>query len=59
MNVEARMDLYNITNAINFNATSATGANTRDWQVTGAYADFNANQDAGGRTTQFSLRFNF
>jgi hypothetical protein len=57
MHIEARMDLYNITDAINFNATAATGANVRDWQVTGAYADFNANQDAGGRTTQFSLRF--
>jgi hypothetical protein len=35
------------------------GSSVTNWQVTSAYADFNANQDAGGRTTQFSLRFNF
>jgi hypothetical protein len=57
MRVEARMDLYNITNAINFNATSATGSAVTNWQVTSAYADINANQDAGGRTTSFGLRF--
>jgi hypothetical protein len=54
---EARMDLFNITNAINFNATSAMGSSVTNWQVTSAYADINANQDAGGRTTVFSLRF--
>jgi len=59
MNFEARMDLYNITNAINFSATSGMGAAVTDWQVTSAYRDTSANQDAGGRTTQFSLRFNW
>jgi hypothetical protein len=65
MRVEARMDLYNITNAINFLALAPTGlANTNGmgatvnaWQVTGASRDINASQDAGGRITSFGLRF--
>jgi hypothetical protein len=57
MRVEARMDFYNITNAINFSATSATGSTVNAWQVTAAYRDANANQDAGGRITSFGLRF--
>jgi hypothetical protein len=67
MNIEARMDLYNFTNAINFNAvgptsltsTAGMGSTLSAWEVKSAYSDINANQDAGGRTTQFSLRFNW
>jgi hypothetical protein len=57
MRVEARMDFYNITNAINFIATSATGSTVNAWQVTSAARDINASQDAGGRITSFGLRF--
>jgi hypothetical protein len=54
------MDLYNITDAINFNAvgvpTSSVSALT-SWQVSGAARDINGTQDAGGRITSFGLRF--
>ena len=53
---EARMDLYNAFNTINFNATSSTGSSVTNWQVTSAAADNNGSQDPGGRITQFSLR---
>jgi hypothetical protein len=54
--VEARMDLYNVTNAINFTANNATGSSFTNWQVTAAATDLNAAQDPGGRVTQFGLR---
>jgi len=63
--IEARMDLYNITNAINFiplaptsiTSTAGMGAAVTNWQVTGAARDVNASQDMGGRVTSFGLRF--
>jgi hypothetical protein len=57
MRIEARMDLYNVTNAINFTATNAMGSSFTNWQVTAAATDLNAAQDPGGRVTQFGLRF--
>ena len=59
MKVEARMDLYNVTNAVNFTSTSAMGSSFNNWQVTAAAADSSASQDPGGRVTQFGLRFIF
>jgi hypothetical protein len=63
--IEARMDLYNITNAINFipvgptsvTSTAGMGSAVTSWQVTAAARDINASQDAGGRITSFALRF--
>ena len=57
MVIEARMELFNIFDTINFNATSAMGSSVTAWQVTGAANDLNASQDPGGRITQFGLRF--
>lgn len=62
--VEARMDLYNVFDTINFIAvgpdsltsTSGMGASMSNWQVTQAASDLNASQDPGGRITQFGLR---
>jgi hypothetical protein len=56
LRVEARMDLYNVFDAINFIATSDTGSTPSGWEVTGAARDLSASQDAGGRITQFGLR---
>ena len=65
MVVEARMDLFNVFDTINFLAigptsntsTTGMGANMSNWQVTSAATDVNASQDPGGRITQFGLRF--
>jgi hypothetical protein len=58
--IEARMDLFNIFNTINFTPTNRNGANAiTSWDVTAAAQDVNASQDPGGRITQFGLRFNF
>ena len=57
MRIEARMDLFNIFNTINFNATSSTGSAVTNWQVTSAASDSSASQDPGGRITSFGLRF--
>ena len=57
MRIEARMDLYNIFDVVNFNATSGMGQYVSNWRVTSAATDFNASQDPGGRITSFGLRF--
>ena len=59
MNIEATMDLFNIFDAINFNATNATGTTKTAWEVTSAATDVNAAQDPGGRITSFGLRFSW
>jgi hypothetical protein len=51
------MELFNIFDTINFNATSAMGSSVTAWQVTSAATDSSASQDPGGRITQFGLRF--
>jgi hypothetical protein len=56
--IEARMDLYNVFDNINFIPVSySTGSSRSNWEVTSAARDVNASQDAGGRITQFGLRF--
>ena len=65
MIVEARMDIFNVLDTINFNAigpsgptnTTGMGSSMSNWQVTSAASDVNASQDPGGRITQFGLRF--
>jgi hypothetical protein len=59
MRIDARMDLYNIFNTVNFNATSSMGSSLSNWEVTSAATDFSASQDPGGRITQFGLRFSW
>jgi len=56
MRFEARMDLFNVLDTINFNATTSTGSSMTNWQVTSAATDVNASQDPGGRITSFGLR---
>jgi hypothetical protein len=56
--IEARMDLYNVFDNINFVPIGySTGSSLSNWEVTTAARDPNASQDAGGRITQFGLRF--
>jgi hypothetical protein len=57
MYIEARMDIFNVFDTINFTPTSAMGSAFTNWQVTAAATDVNASQDPGGRITQFGLRF--
>jgi hypothetical protein len=60
VNVEARMDIFNVFNTINFTPTSRNGNNPiTSWDVQSAATDINASQDPGGRITQFGLRFVF
>jgi Carboxypeptidase regulatory-like domain len=62
--IEARMDIFNVFNTVNFVATTrganpgGTPANMLSaWEVNAAATDLNAAQDPGGRITQYSLRF--
>jgi hypothetical protein len=57
MKIEARMDIFNLLDTVNFNATDNMGSSFVNWQVTSAATDPNASQDPGGRITQFGLRF--
>jgi hypothetical protein len=64
--IEARMDLYNLFNNINFipitglaAASGAAGSALSGWEVTTAMRDANASQDPGGRITSFGLRFSW
>ncbi|MFB3852925.1 MAG: carboxypeptidase regulatory-like domain-containing protein [Vicinamibacterales bacterium] len=59
MRIEARMDLYNVFDAINFIAVGVPSTRTSmsNWEVSSAARDLNASQDAGGRITSFGLRF--
>jgi hypothetical protein len=58
-NVEARMDLFNLFNTVNYNAVSVGGSSYSSWQITSGATDINASQDPGGRITQFGLRFSW
>lgn len=55
--IEARMDLFNVFNNVNFVATTRNGNTLSSWEVNNAAIDLSAAQDPGGRITQFSLRF--
>ena len=60
VNIEARMDIFNVFNTINFTATDRRSANVvTGWDVQSAATDVNASQDPGGRITQFGLRLIF
>ncbi len=64
--IEARMDLYNVFDRVNFTpvtglaaASGAAGSALSGWEVTTAMRDANASQDPGGRITSFALRFSW
>jgi hypothetical protein len=59
LRVEARMDLFNVFDTINFTPTGNTGSTVNSWQVTSAATDTNASQDPGGRITSFGLRISW
>jgi hypothetical protein len=59
MRLEARMDLFNVFNTINWIATTVGGSSLSSWEVTSGWTDTNASQDPGGRITQFGLRFSW
>ena len=54
--LEARMDLFNLFDTINFTPLGVGSSSYTSWQVTSAAQDVNASQDPGGRITQFGLR---
>jgi len=62
--IEARMDLFNVFDAVNFIArapsdltsTTGMGASKSNWEVTQAASDLSASQYPGGRMTSFGLR---
>lgn len=56
LRLEARMDLFNIFDTVNFTPTGSMGSSYNSWQVTSGAQDVNASQDPGGRITQFGLR---
>jgi hypothetical protein len=55
--IEARMDLYNVFNTINYIPLTGLANSLSGWEVTTAMRDANASQDPGGRITSFGLRF--
>ena len=57
--IEARMDLYNVFDNINFNPRYDGSSSLTGWEVNSAARDLNASQDAGGRITSFGLRFSW
>jgi len=57
--IEARIDLYNVFDNINFTPVGIGGSGLSSWEVTSSARDLNASQDAGGRITSFGLRFNW
>jgi hypothetical protein len=59
MRVEARMELYNVFDAIGFAPVAGLGSTMSGWEVTQAAADVNGSQWPGGRMTQFGLRFSW
>ncbi|MCX6538879.1 MAG: TonB-dependent receptor [Acidobacteria bacterium] len=64
LRLEARMDLFNVFNTINFTptgpssvtSTTGMGSSVTSWQVVSAANDSSNSQDPGGRITQFGLR---
>ncbi len=59
LRVEARMELYNVFDAIGFAPVAGLGSTMSGWEVTQAGSDTNGSQWPGGRMTQFSLRFSW
>ena len=59
MRVEARMEVYNVFDAIGFAPVAGLGSTMSGWEVTQAAADVNGSQWPGGRMTQFGLRFSW
>ena len=67
MRIEARMEIFNVFDAINFVArapssptsTTGMGSSLSNWEVTDAARDLSGAQDPGGRLTQFGLRFSW
>jgi hypothetical protein len=59
MRVEARVELYNVFDAVGFAPVAGFGSTMSGWEVTRAAADVNGSQWPGGRMTQFGLRFSW
>jgi len=59
MRVEARMEIYNVFDAIGFAPVAGLGSTMSGWEVTQASSDVNGSQWPGGRMTQFGLRFSW
>jgi hypothetical protein len=59
LRVEARMDLFNVFDTINFTPTAAMNNSVTSWQVVAAATDASASQDPGGRITSFGLRISW
>lgn len=53
--LEARMDLLNVFDTVNFLATGAPGSTVSAWRVTAAATETIESAEVGGRITQFGL----
>jgi hypothetical protein len=59
MRIEARMDLYNVFDAVGFVPVAGLGSTMSGWEVTQASTDVSGSQWPGGRMTQFALKFSW
>jgi len=59
LRIEARMDLFNVFDTVNFNGIGIGGSTPLSWQITSGAQDVNASQDPGGRITSFGLRISW
>lgn len=59
VNIETRIDIFNVFNAINFNPVFAAGSGNTINQVTSAYTDISNTNDPGGRIGQLMWRINW
>jgi len=59
VNIETRIDIFNVFNAINFNPVFQSGSGNTINQVTSAYTDISNTNDPGGRIGQLMWRINW
>jgi hypothetical protein len=59
MNVELRIDVLNLFDAVNFNPVANPGSGATIFQVTSGYTDPSNTYDPGGRLGQIMIRFNW
>ncbi|MEW5981429.1 MAG: hypothetical protein AB1806_10785, partial [Acidobacteriota bacterium] len=59
MNIEVRVDVLNLFDAVNFNPVANPGSGSTIFQVTSGYTDPSNTYDPGGRLGQIMIRFNW
>ncbi|MEW5982842.1 MAG: TonB-dependent receptor [Acidobacteriota bacterium] len=59
MNIEVRVDVLNVFDAVNFTPVANPGSGATIFQVTSGYTDPSNTYDPGGRLGQIMIRFNW